>query len=102
MFLLALMYGYGASIQINALADPSDIHQHRYLAQSKHISGGKAATYNVELRKVHAQAPDVISAQVSQFFYERLKPGDAVCLAIRPGALGIEWFSAGPCPPSVD
>jgi hypothetical protein len=65
LFIVALAYGYGATIHINALADTA------------------------------------ASAEVSRSFYDRLNPGDSVCLAVRPGALGIQWFSAGPCPPYI-
>jgi hypothetical protein len=101
-FLFAfLAYGYGAALHVNALADPSDIEQTRYRLREKSVSKGKVTTYRVKLDKVHTEAPDVDSAEVTSYFYEMLKTGDSVCLAFRPGALGILWFSAGPCPPGT-
>lgn len=101
-FLFAfLAYGYGAAIHINALADPSDIQQIRYLLREKYVSKGKVTRYRVRLNKVHRDAPEVGSAKVTPYFYDMLKAGDSVCLAFRPGALGIKWFSAGPCPPGT-
>lgn len=101
-FLVAfLAYGYGAALHINALAESSDMQQIRYLLREKHISKGNVTTYKVKLDKVHMNAPDVDSAEVTSYFYEMLKTGDSVCLAFRPGALGIKWYSAGPCPPDT-
>lgn len=96
-----LAYGYGATIEINALADTSDIQQTRYLLRAKSISSGKVTTHNADLEKVDPLSPTVESARVTEYFYKMLKPGDSVCLAFRPGALGIKWFSAGPCPPGT-
>lgn len=101
-FLFAILaYGYGAAIHINALADTSDIQQTRYVLREKHVSSGKVVTPKVRLDKAHADTPDVDTAEVTPFFYDMVKPGDSVCLAFRAGALGIKWFSAGPCPPTT-
>ncbi len=96
-----LAYGYGAAIHINALADSSDIQQTRYVLHEKYVSTGKVVRYRVRLTKAHLNTPEVSSAEVTPYFYDMLKPGDAVCLAFRPGALGIQWYSAGPCPPGT-
>lgn len=96
-----LAYGYGAALHINALADSADIQQTRYLLRERYVSKDKVIRYKVRLSKVHVNAPEVSSAEVTQYFYAMLKPGDAVCLALRPGVLGIKWFSAGPCPPGT-
>ena len=101
-FLFAfLAYGYGAAIHINALADSSDIQPTRYVLREKYVSTGKVIRHKVRLNKAHVDTPEVGSADVTPYFYDMLKPGDAVCLAFRPGALGITWFSAGPCPPGT-
>ncbi|WP_031498429.1 hypothetical protein [Bryobacter aggregatus] len=100
-FFAFLAYGYGAALHINALADSSDIQQTRYLLREKYVSKGKVIRYQVRLNKAHMDAPEVGSAEVTQYFYDMLKPGDAICLAFRSGALGIKWFSAGPCPLSM-
>jgi hypothetical protein len=93
-----LCYGYGAALHINALADSSDIQLTRYLLRKKRISNGKTVRHIAELDKADPGAPEVSSAEVTPYFYGMLKPGDSVCLAIRRGALRIQWFSAGPCP----
>jgi len=93
-----LAYGYGAALHINALAETADMEQTRYHLREKYVSNGR---HEVKLAKAHANAPDVSSAQVTRYFYNMLKPGDSVCLAMRPGALGIKWFMAGPCPPGT-
>jgi hypothetical protein len=101
-FILAVLgYGYGAAIHINALADRADMQQIRYVLREKHISSGKVTSYRARLSKAHQSAPEVDSAEVTPYFYDMLKTGDAVCLAMRPGALGIQWFMAGPCPPGT-
>src|SRR5262249_48319645 len=87
-FLFAFLYGYGAALQINALADSSDMQQTRYVLREKYISKGNVTEYKVRLDKAHTNAPVVESAEVSRYFYEMLKVGDSVCLAFRPGALG--------------
>lgn len=94
-------YGYGAAQHINALADSSDIRQTRYVVGQKYVSKGRITTYKVKLIRANPSDPEVESAEVTQYFHEMLKPGDPVCLAFRPGALGVQWFSAGPCPPGT-
>jgi hypothetical protein len=80
-FLFAfLAYGYGAAIHINALAD-SDIQQTRYVRREKYGSTGKAVRYKVRLNRAHLDAPEAGSAEGTPYFYDRNKPGDAVCLA---------------------
>lgn len=102
MFLFAfLAYGYGAVIHINALADSSDIQQTRYVLREKYVSTGKVIRHKVRLKKAHLDTPEVDSAEVTPYFFDMLKPGDAVCLAFRSGALGIKRFTAGPCPPGT-
>lgn len=101
-FLFAfLVYGYGAAIHVNVLADRSDLEHTRYRLREKYVSSGDVTTYKVKLDKLDAKAPDVDTAEVTMYFYEKLEIGDSVCLSFRRGALGITWFSAGPCPPAT-
>lgn len=93
-----VFYGFGAARHINALADSSDVQQMRYAVRDKYISRGKVMRYEVRLRAPNPNAPQVRSAQVTPDFYDTLKPGDSVCLAIHRGALWIQWFETGPCP----
>jgi hypothetical protein len=89
--LLASIYGFGAVAEANVLLDRSRPSLFRSSVIDKHASYGKATRYLVRLAPWGPRdEPDDVS--VSHPLYDRLQPGDPVCVLLRQGALGMPWF----------
>jgi hypothetical protein len=89
-------YGYGAGLQVNALLDGSAPQAYRVLVVSRHVSHGKSTSYHLQLAP---WGPNVggQDLMVSPSRYAQTRPGDSVCMLLRPGALNVAWSELGQC-----
>ncbi|WP_158010937.1 hypothetical protein [Hymenobacter lapidarius] len=90
--LLAGVYGYGASSVVNAVYDDSPAIEYSTQVLDKHISSGNHTSYYL---KVNAWEP-VASAedvQVSSEYYNHVRTGQKVDIALHNGRLGVPWFT---------
>ncbi|WP_316216894.1 hypothetical protein [Bradyrhizobium sp. SZCCHNR3003] len=89
-------YAFGALGQFNTALDRSAPALLRSRVLSKHLGHSRLATYQVTLEPwgPFAGATD---AHVAQALYERLQPGDTVCLRLHDGAFRMAWFTVAAC-----
>jgi hypothetical protein len=89
---LALLYGLGSTSVINAAYDPAEAVAFRPEVVGKHYTSGKNNTYYLKVSPWGpvATAEDVT---VSRNFYQRTEEGQKITVALRPGRLGVPWFS---------
>jgi len=96
LLFLCCSYGYGAGMQVNALLDRSTPQTYRVIVSAKRVSHGKSTSYHLTLApwgpEVNGQDLMVAYSQ-----YAAVKPGDAVCMLLRAGALGVTWSELGRC-----
>ncbi|CCD93621.1 conserved membrane hypothetical protein [Bradyrhizobium sp. ORS 375] len=89
-------YAFGALGQFNTALDRSAPALLRSRVVAKHLGHSRLATHQVTLEAwgPFARAAD---AHVAQALYERLQPGDTVCLRLGDGAFRMAWFSVAAC-----
>jgi hypothetical protein len=95
--LMTCVYGYGAGLELNALADKSSPRVYRVTVLAKHISrDSKSTTWYLTLPPWGpiTRGEDV---SVSAARYQRTQPGDTVCVLLRSGALQIAWYQIATC-----
>jgi hypothetical protein len=98
MLIFALAYGYGAGIEANALFDhsPGTVYSAHVIGKHTHHGSRGSTSYYLELSPWGPYAGgDTVTASWS--FYTSVKVGDSVCLPLRPGALGVAWFTVERC-----
>jgi hypothetical protein len=88
---LSLTYGYGAAIEANALFDHSSGMSYTANVEGKHIVRGKTTTYELELGP-WGPIPQRNTLQVAPATFNPIQRGDVVCLTLKPGALGVNWY----------
>jgi hypothetical protein len=96
LLFLCCSYGYGAGMQVNALLDRSMPQTYRVIVTAKHVSHGKSSSYHLTLAP---WGPEVSGQDLMVAYsqYAAVKPGDAVCMLLRRGALGVAWSELGQC-----
>ncbi|MGJ5010712.1 hypothetical protein ACQR05_23320 [Bradyrhizobium oligotrophicum] len=89
-------YAFGALGQFNTALDRSAPALLRSRVLAKHLGHSRLATHQVTLEPwgPFARATD---AHVAQALYERLQPGDTVCLRLGDGAFRMAWFTVAAC-----
>lgn len=95
--LLVAAYGFGITVEANALLDASRPMVYRTQVMSKHVSyGSKANRYLVKVLPwgPRQEPEDVI---VPRALYDTLGAGSAICIMLRSGRFGIPWFVATGC-----
>jgi len=97
ILLLSIFYGYGASVETNTILDRSATTVFSAQVVRKEVVSGKRTSYNLYLSPWGPER-EQNEVSVSQRWYESLQPGDAVCPALREGALHIRWYTVRPCP----
>jgi hypothetical protein len=93
---IAGIYCFGVIGEANALLDRSPASAVRSQIIDKHVNSGKATTYHFQLAP---WGPVTESGDVSvpHDLYERLQPGDPVCIRLHSGALDLPWFVVLAC-----
>ena len=89
--------GYGAAALIDVRFDTSPPQTIRTTVSSMYVSRGRGASYYLRLPAWGPRTgPNSVS--VSSDLYDRLNPGDPVCIDLRRGALSASWFVVHACP----
>jgi hypothetical protein len=94
--LLNLMYGFGAALCVNVLADGSEPALQQVLVSRKDVSTYKGTHYRLHLAP-WGTVKSESTVEVGKRFYDSIQPGQPVCVSLYQGALGIEWFAVYPC-----
>ncbi len=95
--LMTCLYGYGAGMELNALADRSAPRVYPVVVAAKHVSeDSKSTTWYLTLNPwgPMTESKDV---SVSAARYRLTEPGDSVCVMLRPGAFRIAWYRVAAC-----
>jgi len=92
LLILPAMYGYGASAMADTAFDETRGQVFRTRVLDKHSSHGKTTTYYLTVAPWGpvATAEDV---QVTSEMYEAAQTGTQVRMRLRPGRLGVPWFT---------
>jgi hypothetical protein len=94
--LVAGLYFFGVIGEANALLDRSPLSVIRSQIVAKHVSRGKTTTYHFTLAPWGARS-DPDDASVPRDLYDRLQPGNPVCVLLHNGELGMPWFVVRGC-----
>ncbi|HEY3786488.1 MAG TPA: hypothetical protein VGL55_14525 [Steroidobacteraceae bacterium] len=95
--LFACAYGYGAGMELNARADPTDPRIYPVRVLTKHVTrGSKSTTWALKLGP-WGPYPQSQEVSVTASRYRATQPGDLVCVYLGSGALGIAWYRIGDC-----
>jgi hypothetical protein len=95
--LMTCLYGYGAGLELNALADRSAPLVYPVVVAAKHVSeDSKTTTWYLTLNPwgPMTESRDV---SVSAAQYRLTEPGDTACVMLRPGAFAIPWYRVAAC-----
>ncbi len=94
--LLCLAYGYATVLQVNCILDRT-----KPAVYEAKVSAKKGRWHARGLRLVVGPwGPErgSRSLTVPYAVYRSVVPGDRICMVLRHGALGAEWYTAGTCP----
>jgi len=95
--LFACAYGYGTTMELNALTDGSPPQVHRVRVLGKHEDeSSHVSTWYLTLEPWGPVA-DSEDVSVSKAQYRLTKPGDTVCVPLKSGALKIAWYRVETC-----
>jgi hypothetical protein len=95
-FPLYLGYGYTTLKEIDCALDHSSAKTYRTVVSSKSSFKG---SLSVTLEPWGTeQSPRRVTASVPRETYRFLREGGPACVLQRSGAIGIGWFTVGPCP----
>ncbi|XYH93278.1 hypothetical protein ACMHYB_36200 [Sorangium sp. So ce1128] len=79
----------------NALLDRGEPEVFRAAVLDKRFYSGKGPRYKLRLAPWGPDQGGEVT--VDSHLYGAVAVGGAVCVRLRPGALGVRWFSVGPC-----
>ena len=94
--LFMIAYAYGGIVEANALLDRSPPQVFKVPVISKRVTSGEHPTARLLLDRWGART-FTTDVAVPRAFYDQVKPGDPVCVQLRPGALAIPWYAVGNC-----
>jgi hypothetical protein len=94
--LVAGLYFFGVIGEANALLDRAPVPVIRSQIMAKHVSQGKTTTFHFTLAPWGARS-ETDDASVPRDLYDRLQPGNPVCIPLHKGALGMPWFVVQAC-----
>jgi hypothetical protein len=95
--LFACVYGYAVGLEINAFADGSAPQMYRVKVISKEeTESSHVKSWDLTL-EAWGPVADRESVSVTQAQYQRIKPGDTLCVQLKAGALRIPWYRVGSC-----
>jgi hypothetical protein len=98
MLVFAGAYAYGLVAEADELFDRSPPQSIRLIVLDKHISGGmRSPVLRYFTVGPWGPRPEADDITVSSATYQAIQRGQVVCLALRPGALGIPWYDAEAC-----
>jgi len=86
-----LAYGYGITIEANTLLDRSPGASYTATVEGKRIRTGKSTTYELDLGPWGPRT-ESNKLRVSRATYDPIQRGDVVCLTLKQGALGVNWY----------
>jgi hypothetical protein len=95
--LITASYGYGAGLELNALADQSVPRVFPAEVLAKRVSNDSHWTTWYLTLKPWGPVADTDEVSVSEALYRLRQPGDTVCVLLRSGALRIEWYQVATC-----
>jgi len=93
---ISLIYGLGAGLAVNALQDHSPIDVFGAQIWRKQIVRGRSTTYELILGPWGPRKKEN-RVSVRRILYDSLQTGDTVCVGMRKGRLGIQWYTVGRC-----
>ena len=96
ILLVSGAYGFGAATYANSVFDASTPSSYRPSVLHKHVSGGRYRTYEL-LVGPWGTRKAAENINVSAALYGQLRVGQPVCVALRSGALGIQWYRVSVC-----
>lgn len=99
LFLLAvfgLPYVYGATVELNALAEQSPPVTFQVRVQNKDHTTGKYQRWNLRLAP-WGPIGEIRKLSIAKKFYDEVKAGDIVCVELHQGAIGFQWYRLGQC-----
>ncbi|GEJ57532.1 hypothetical protein [Anaeromyxobacter diazotrophicus] len=97
--LLALLVGahpWGALAEANVLLDGGEAQRFEATVVDKHVVSGKHTSYDLRLTP-WGPVREEDTVEVDRALYEGTEVGDEVCVALKPGALGVRWFVVARC-----
>lgn len=97
LVVLCGFWGFGMVLEANALLDFSPATVYSTQVVEKHISYGRHTNYYVRLERWGPSALQGGEVSVSRSYYRSVEVGDAVCLPLRSGALGVRWYVLQAC-----
>ena len=96
ILLLSCFYGFGVVMGGDTLFDATPPEVYKTTITDRYITTGRSTGYHFKLApwgpKTHG---DKVS--VSRDYYRSKIIGDPICVALRPGTLGIPWYDVGDC-----
>jgi hypothetical protein len=97
LFLFNAFYAYGAIFEANILLDrsPASV-QESAVADKRHVYG-RGGGFRLNVRSWGPIRKDK-NVWVSADVYRSVHNGGPVCMVLRPGALGVAWYTAQSCP----
>lgn len=95
-FFLLLAYGFGAGMEMDALLDRSEGTPYETRVMSQYVTKGRSTSYHLRLG-AWGPRTEQYEETVSLRLYQSVKPGDLVCMALRPGALRVPWYRISRC-----
>ena len=93
---ISLIYGVGAGLAVNTLQDHSRIDVFGAQILRKQIVRGRSTTYELTLGPWGPRKKEN-RVTVRRILYDSLQTGDTVCVGMRMGRLGIQWYTVGRC-----
>jgi hypothetical protein len=93
---LLAFHPWGALALANALLDRGALEVYRVSIRGKHVSSGKHTSYDLTLDP-WGPVTEARSEDVGRALYEAVRVGGHVCVALRPGALGVRWYVVRRC-----
>jgi len=100
--LFACAYGYGAGMQVNALADLSSPRLYSTSVLDKHVSRGRRSTTWYLSLAPWGPVHEVRDVSVPVREWQLAQRGDELCIALRSGALAIHWYELAACGAAIE
>ena len=94
---LALAYGWGSAVEINALLDHAPPQEFQVAVTGKHINHGRRhSSYDLVLAPWGPET-NGNTVDVGASLYGQVAVGDTVCIGLHPGAFKVRWWKVRVC-----